>query len=37
MSKMDAPRLSALTHSRNAQKALGVKNGDEKIVMYVDV
>ena len=37
MSKMEAPRMSVLTCSRNAQKALGMKNGDEKIVVYVDV
>jgi hypothetical protein len=37
MSKMEAPRMSVLTHSRNAQKALGVKNGDEKIIMYVEM
>jgi len=37
MSKMEAPRLSVLTQSRNAQKAPGVKKGDEKITVYVDV
>ena len=29
--------MNVWTHSRNAQKAHGVKNGEERIVMYVDV